>query len=83
MHIYIYIYVDISFSLSLYIYIYIYIGLVGYLCLGPFRTSLTTRSKHATANLLAKILGFRGFDSSRILVLRCGIPTPKGKFPKC
>ena len=31
-----------------------------------------------TANLRTKILDFGGLDSSRILVLRGGIPGPKG-----
>ena len=34
-----------------------------------------------TANLRAKILDFRGFDSSRILVLRGGILMSIGNFP--
>ena len=29
-----------------------------------------------------KIMDFRGFDSSRILILRGGIPRPKGNFPE-
>ena len=35
-----------------------------------------------TANLRTKILDFRGFDSSRILILRGGIPRPTGNFPE-
>ena len=35
-----------------------------------------------TANLHTKILDFRGFDSSRILTLRGGIPRPMGNFPE-
>ena len=34
-----------------------------------------------TANLRTKILDFRGFDSSRILGLRGGIPQAHRKFP--
>ena len=34
-----------------------------------------------TADLRTKILDFRGFDSSRILILRGGIPRPTGQFP--
>ena len=34
----------------------------------------------ATANLIIKILDFRGFDSSRILILRGGILTSIGDF---
>ena len=33
-----------------------------------------------TANLRTKILDFRGFDSSRILILRCGILMSLGSF---
>ena len=36
----------------------------------------------STANLQPKILDFRGFDSSRILTLRGGIPRPIGNFPE-
>ena len=36
---------------------------------------------HAT-NLRTEILDFRGFGSSRILILRGGIPRPKGNFPE-
>ena len=34
-----------------------------------------------TASLRTKVLNFRGFDSSRILVLRAGIPRSIGEFP--
>ena len=37
-------------------------------------------SKGDTANLCTKILDFRGFDSSRILIQRGGIPGPVGNF---
>ena len=33
-----------------------------------------------TPNLRTKILDFRGFDSSRILIVRGGIPRPIGNF---
>ena len=36
----------------------------------------------ATANLRTEIMDFRGFDSSRILMLRGGIPRPIGDFPE-
>ena len=36
----------------------------------------------ATANLCTKILDFRGFDSSRILILRGGILMSIGQFPE-
>ena len=35
-----------------------------------------------TANLRTKILDYRGFDSSRILILRGGIPGPIGNSPE-
>ena len=35
-----------------------------------------------TANLRTKIMDFRGFDASRILILRGGIPRPIGDFPE-
>ena len=38
-------------------------------------------AKTGTANFRTKILDFRGFDSSRILTLRGGIPRPIGSFP--
>ena len=36
-----------------------------------------------TANLRTRILDFRGFDSSRILILRGGILMPRGHFQYC
>ena len=38
---------------------------------------------HATANLRTQTMDFTGFDSSIILFLRGGIPSPIGKFPEC
>ena len=35
-----------------------------------------------TANLLTKILDFRGFDANIILILRGGIPRPVGNLPE-
>ena len=35
---------------------------------------------NATANLRTNIMGFRGFDSSVILILRGGIPRPIGNI---
>ena len=35
-----------------------------------------------TPNLPTQIVDFRGFDSSIILILRGGIPRPKGNFPE-
>ena len=36
----------------------------------------------STANLRTKIMDFRGFDSSRILILRVGIPMRIGNSPE-
>ena len=36
----------------------------------------------ATANLCSKIMDVGGFELSRILILRGGIPRPIGKFPE-
>ena len=36
----------------------------------------------STVNLRTKIMGFRGFDSSIILILRGGIPRPMGNLPE-
>ena len=41
-----------------------------------------SRSGLDTANLRTKIVDFRGFDSSIILILRGGIPRPMGSFPE-
>ena len=72
MHIYIYIYMYIY--IHVYIYIYIYIGIA---------PAASLRSAAwITANLRAKLLGVRGFDSSRILILRGEIPRPIGIFPE-
>ena len=38
-------------------------------------------SERATANLRTKIPDFRGFDASRILILRGGVLMPIGDFP--
>ena len=42
-----------------------------------------TTPHYDTANLRTKIMDFRGFDSSIILILRSGIPRPIGSFPEC
>ena len=42
----------------------------------------TPVSSTCTANLRTKILDFRGFDSSRILILRGGILISIGNFPE-
>ena len=84
-HIYIYIY---------YIYIYIYICVHEPSCIHPiygarFRSQGAQPLKvlarggatRIMANLRTKILDFRGFYSSRILVLRGGIPGNAGTSP--
>ena len=38
-------------------------------------------ASEAWPNLLTEVLDFRGFDSSRIFILRGGIPRPIGDFP--
>ena len=45
-------------------------------------SNLTHLSLLDTANLRAKILDFRGFDSSRIVILRGGILMSIGNFPE-
>ena len=44
--------------------------------------SSKTHAGDLTANLRAKILDFRGLDSSGTLILRDGIPRPMGNFPE-
>ena len=46
------------------------------------RVGLGAEKCGATANLRTEIMDFRGFDSSRILMLRVGIPRPIGDFPE-
>ena len=78
-HIFIYtLYVCIYQSLSLSLYIYIYI----YFFQHNFEQQFMSRTMCSpfTANFRTKILEVRGFDSSRILVLRDGIPRPIGSF---
>ena len=44
---------------------------------------MISRGDHgATPNLPTDIVGFRGFDSSIILIYRGGIPRPIGDFPE-
>ena len=74
------------------IYIYIYTsGSVGHLLESAVgfhiegfptevRSLFVEGSAFSTANLRTTILDFRGFDSSRILILRGGIPMPTGIF---
>ena len=43
---------------------------------------MARQARMATPNLPAKILGFGGFDSSRILIIRGGILMCIGNFPE-
>ena len=58
-----------------YIYIYIDIYIYIYIIFGWHHLSSATY-------LDTKILDFRGFDSSIILIIRGGIPRPIGNFPE-
>ena len=48
----------------------------------PGTTAIRSIGEHDAANLRTKILAFRGFDASRILSWRVGIPKPIGNFPE-
>ena len=48
----------------------------------PDDVKVSEPASQDTANLCTKILDFRGFDSSIILMLRGGIPRPIGNFPE-
>ena len=87
MYIYIYIYTHTYIHIYIYIYIYtyIYIYIYTYICCNPGPCVGAARSMSlwrtvAPASLRAKTLDFGGFDSSRILILRGGIPMSKGNF---
>ena len=56
-------------------FVYVYI-----IAIGPIGIQLMSNNKQRgdTANLRTNIMYFRGFDSSRILVLRGGSPRPIG-----
>ena len=83
-YIYIYIY-DILYNMYTYIYvytymyihIYIYIYILRHVCVPSCLASCTANLRSST-----KILDFRRFDSSRILILRCGIIMSMGSFPE-
>ena len=86
-HIYIYIYRERDTFIYIYIYIHIlYIHM--FICLFIFiAESLGLWGFRRipfsyTANLPSNIVGFKGFDSSTILIQRGGIPRPKGNFPE-
>ena len=75
----------------MYIYIYIYINHTrcfeshssgGDLPCVLAQIGLAEASLCNAANLRAEILDFRGFDSSRVLISRGGIPRPMGIFPE-
>ena len=89
LHIRTYIYIYIVY---IYIYIYIYVCLCGGIppkvaSNDPCIESLGMQSGQTSgvlcmANLHTKILDFRGFDSSIILILRGGVPRAIGKYPE-
>ena len=83
-YIYIYIYIkslSLSFSLSMYIYIYIHTHMYVLYVLG-LRMENGRTENGRTANLRPKILDFKGFDSSIILILRGGLFVSVGNFPE-
>ena len=78
-HVYIYIYTHIDYiHMNIYIHIYIYIYV--YTHVAELQEDLS--SACPAVNLRAKILDFRRFDSSRILISRGGVPRPIGNFPE-
>ena len=63
------------------IYIYIYIGmLVTPYAEAAFAVAKDRGGRGSAANLRTTILDFRGFDSSRILILGGEIPRPRGNL---
>ena len=54
------------------------------ICVRPSAAALNERSQAMSCygHLRTKVLDFRGFDSSRIFILRGGIPRPIGSFPE-
>ena len=82
MCVYIYIYIERERGTYIYIYnvciyIYIYISCQE-LATGPHQELATAYTPNPPTN----IVGFRGLDSSIILILRGGILTPIGNFPE-
>ena len=63
-----------------------YMGLLGFMGMQagymPARARGSCHQVGCTANLCTKILDFRGFDLSRILISRGGIPRPIRKLPE-
>ena len=90
--IYIYIYIMIiiiiiSIYISIYIYIYVYTYIYIYIAYVSLTRSLLLSLRGwgglaDAANLRTKILDLGGFDSSRILISRGGIPRPTGNLPE-
>ena len=89
-YMYMYTYTCNMYTYNIYIYMYILLFCLSYAA-APLacqqrpvrdgrRTSLQTRT--LTAHLRTKILDFRGFDSSRILILWGGILRSIGNFPE-
>ena len=64
--------------MEIYIYIYIYVYTYTHICVSSALSNLA----FVAANLGTKIMDFRGFDSSVILILRGGIPRSIASFPE-
>ena len=92
-YMYIYIYIHVHYT-YIYIYIYIFIEREREMCrcalnlswavMGPHGPCLTTDCDIwllDTTNLRTKIMEFRGFDSSIMLIIRGGIVMSIGNFP--
>ena len=81
--------------ICIYIYIYVFgeagVSLRDHVAKPSFRRrraffpglGRTAAAGRAAPNLPANIMDFRGFYSTLILILRCGIPRPIGNFPEC
>ena len=84
-HIHTYIHTYVHTYIHTYIYIiciYIYIYIERERDLSPVCARADPHAHACTANLRTKILDFRGFDSSRILILRGGILMSIGSLPE-
>ena len=49
---------------------------------GGFKSYIWEANFSCAANLRTNMIDIRGFDSSMMLILRCGIPRPMGNFPE-
>ena len=75
MYVYMYVYIYIYIHIYIYIYIYMYDFLQDH-------GALRAPDSRSTANLRTKILDFRGFETSRILILRGRVLMPEGNSPE-